>query len=60
MNVHVVMYYTNSKARKVLDKCTKNSTISNEIACDITSKLCRNTRCIKLMSEIFSDSNLCN
>ena len=39
------MYYTDSIAENVLEKCMKNSTISDEITCDITSKLCRNSRC---------------
>ena len=39
------MYYTDSIARDDLEKCMKNSMISDEIMCDITSKLCRNSRC---------------
>ena len=39
------MYYTDSIARDVLEKCIKNGMMSDKITCDITSKLCRNSRC---------------
>ena len=52
------MYYTDSIAQNVFEKCIKNSMISDEITCGIASKLCKKEDAE--MSKISCESKLCN